>query len=353
MTTKVWDAGAWVDLAPDPVFVETDFWFPTSPYVANAATGSSTVLLDASGEYVSWVFQAPRTGTIDRLRFNGGGLTTNPSTADCRLETVDAATGLPTGTLAGTTANGSVSITAANSSWEATLTTPLAVTQGQWLCFKVAWASGNFNVLREPNAGIATTFGGLYGVQSQGGVTGRFHNGPHPFGIRYNNGLYERLSRSIIALGTITNNYQDATNPDERGIKMTIPFDCKASGMWFAKGTSTGNRTLKFYDSSTTLLWSLAWDADFQSGTNPLIFLRFSSDIDLVGGADYRLTCLATEAVNIQVNEITAPSGLGHAFAGGTGVVWTQRNNSGGSWTDTTDKIAAMGLLISGVYAPS
>lgn len=347
MTTKAWSGGAWVTIGD--VMNNADMWWPAAPYVSNPGTGSSTVLLDASGEYVAFIFQAPKSGVIDRLRFQGGALTTNPSVADCRLETV-AATGDPSGTLAGTTSNGAVTINAANSIWEATLTTPLTVTQGDWLCFKVAWTSGAFNVIREPNAGNSLYWGGLYGAQSIGGVASRFSNGPMPFGIRYNDGLYAKLDRSIVAAGTITNNFISTTNPDERGIKFVPPFSCKATGMWFAKGTGAGARTLKLYNAADSVLWSLAWDPDFMSGTNPMVFLRFNSDINLTGGAIYRLTCLATDATNIQLCEITVPTGLGVSLPGGTSVIWTQRNDAG-AWTDTSDKQAAMGLLLSGVVS--
>jgi hypothetical protein len=271
---------------------------------------------------------------------------------DVRLETI-AATGLPSGTLIATGANGTATITSANSNIEITFGTPPTVQQGDWIYLKLLFTSGNVSVVREPNAGIPSTYGGTYGAQNIDTVTGRFHNKPFPFGIRYNDGNYARIDGTVIAYGTITNNYMLTTNPDERGIKMTMPFSCKAHGMWFSKGTSIGTRTLKLYDSANTVLWSNAWDADFQSGTNPVVFLRFDSDFDLVAGDIYRLTCLSTEAVNIQINEITVPTGLGYTLPGrGVEVEWTQRND-GGSWAETADKTAAMGLLLSEITVPA
>ena len=61
-------------------------------------------LLDAAGEIAGFVFRAPKAGEIDQIHFRTGTVTTGDD-LDVRLETVDAANGDPTGTLADTNSN--------------------------------------------------------------------------------------------------------------------------------------------------------------------------------------------------------------------------------------------------------
>jgi hypothetical protein len=120
--------------------------------------------------------------------------------------------------------------------------------------------------------------------------------------------------------------------------------------MWFSKGTGTGARTLKLYDSANTVLWSHAFDPDFMNATLPRVYLGFTDPIDLDRDSIYRLTCEATDGTNIQVNELSL-SGLQSLYSipGGIHVEYTSRSN-GGSWTDNAGASIAMGLLITGVY---
>ena len=59
---------------------------------------------EAANEQAAGVFQAPFTGTIDKVIFATGTVATG-GTVDVRLETVSIANGDPTGTLLGTNSN--------------------------------------------------------------------------------------------------------------------------------------------------------------------------------------------------------------------------------------------------------
>jgi len=74
------------------------------PYVSGPDTAGNRII-DAAGEKVAFIFEAPKTGTIDRLLFRTLGVTSG-ATVDVRLETIDASNGHPSGTLWGTDTNG-------------------------------------------------------------------------------------------------------------------------------------------------------------------------------------------------------------------------------------------------------
>ena len=80
------------------------------PVPPNSGTSSTTfgtpMLLNAASEEAAGVLYAPKTGTISKIGFLTGTVTTG-DTVDARMETVSAANGDPTGTLLGTNSNGS------------------------------------------------------------------------------------------------------------------------------------------------------------------------------------------------------------------------------------------------------
>jgi hypothetical protein len=353
--TNVWDSGAWVEVSeggapyvPSLTPVYGEVWYPSPPYTINPGTGSNAPTIDASDEWVAWIFQIPRDGTITNVGFRGGALTTNPSVVDCRLETVDAS-GLPSGTLIATGANGSQSINASNSWWNPALTTPPTVNQGDWVALKIAWTSGNTGIQRGPDAGNVTFNAGIYGVNRFGGSNSRFSNTPFPFGLQYSDsGIYANMPGVNSYSGLLTTNYTSSSNPDERGIRIDMPIACQAAGMWFCRGTGTGDRTLKLYDSANTVLWSLALDPDYGNSTNPIVMLMFDQFIDLDVDT-YRLTCLATSGGNVNLNQLSIVGfqGLYHG-PGGAFVQYTTRND-GGAWTDNAGASASMGLLLNGI----
>lgn len=107
------------------------------------------LLIDAASEKAASIVRAGKTGTIDKVGFKTRTVTTG-DTVDVRLETVDLATGNPSGTLLGTNSNGSQVIgDADDNTWFTTaLTTGVAVTKGDLFAVVIVNGSvpGNMNI---------------------------------------------------------------------------------------------------------------------------------------------------------------------------------------------------------------
>lgn len=315
--------------------------FPQTVALGQVAT------LDAADEKAAVIFQAPKTGTIDRVGFRTATVTTG-ETVDVRLETVDG-NGNPSGTLVGANTNGSqiILLTDDNIFFEVTLTAGASVTRGDWLAIVVVMPSvttGNLQISRTNAARLRP-----YVAQFAAAAWSR--SGFEAIGsIRYNDATYGNVP-GLFPVGSslATESFQSGTNPDERGNKITVPFPCEIVGAWFRSNSGTlGDFTLKLYDSGTTVLESIAVDGDISGSVNGVEdTILFDTEVTLAAGDVVRLTKLATTATTTGLVALVAPTGMAAALPGGGQMVYTTRNDSGGAWSDTADKVAGIGLIVS------
>ena len=88
--------------------------------IVNAVTLLVIFCLPKGAEKLAFIFVVPKTGTIDRVSFSLGTVTTDDS-LDIGLETVDATTGAPTGSAYGSSAVATQASVASNTAYEMTL----------------------------------------------------------------------------------------------------------------------------------------------------------------------------------------------------------------------------------------
>lgn len=304
--------------------------------------GYASILLDAANEKAAYIVQAPKSGTIDRVCFRSTTVTAAEAAALVRVETV--VDGTPSGTLFGTNTSGTANINASDTWYEVTLTAGAAVTKGDWLAVVVALpvgTSGNLNLARGNQAHVSRPYVAHF-TAAWSKITA-----PPIGALRYNDASYPHIPGLLSFDSLATGTFQTATNPDERGNKITVPFACKVWGIWQNGVTSDGDFTVKLYDDADTVLSDLAVDGDHHSDTAAVSeFIGFDNEVTLAAGDVVRLTLLATAGTSTALVEATCPSGLSAALPGGGQMVYTTRND-GGAWTDTTGKVAFLGLIVS------
>jgi hypothetical protein len=331
--------------------------WPSSPYMPGNQSNPGTLLVDGASEKAGQVFKAPKTGSITKLYFSTFTVTTG-ATMDVRLETVDASTGLPSGSLQGTNTNASLVIANSDDNkWlTVTLTAAAVVTVGDDLAFVVAnpassfgnmniacFASGNStNASRFPYALLFTS---SWAKQATSMACG----------VEYSDG-----TQFLVGPGPWVNasqlSFSDSSNPDERGLKFLVPFDCSVIGILVNLSASAGaTYTVKLYDSVDTVLASVAADGDlYQSGGWGVQHLYLGSEISLTANAVYRLTIRATNATSVaQYSYVEVAANADMAWAsGGINCYETTRNNDG-AWTDTTTRRPnPWGVIISSIASP-
>ena len=104
-----------------------------------------TFSLAAAGQKIAFVFRAPKTGTIDQVGFLVRAVTVS-QTLKVSLETVNPATGHPTGTLIAAGASGTVASPAANTFYEISLGTPPSVTINDYIAVVIEFDSTGGNL---------------------------------------------------------------------------------------------------------------------------------------------------------------------------------------------------------------
>lgn len=313
------------------------------------ATGFNSIgPADASGEKLAIIFQAPKTGTIDRLCFRTATVTTGGD-VDVRLETLDS-TGFPSGTLKGTNTNATQTIDAANDdTWfETTLTSGASVTKGDYLAIViVAGSPGNLSIARispgdaqvKQISGTATYLGGAWSMGASNVPIGA---------VRYDDATYPHVPGMMPYSSVASTAHSSSTTPDEYANKFVAPIDCTVTGLWATIGSyvSGDNFDLVLYDSASTSLASVSMPAPFASNTAHF-FNYLSTTVDLAAGSTYRMSVKPTTT-----NAINCPLWTPNASAFGarSGAAWSMVSSSrvdAGSWTDSTTAYHHCGIIIS------
>jgi hypothetical protein len=315
----------------------------------------ASLTIDASGEKVAWIIQAPKDGTIDQVEFRTGTTTTGDD-VDVRIETVDAATGDPTGTLWNSPTNTTnATVTIANGDdnvWKtATLTAGAVVTKGQLLAIVVVnGASGNIaiaasldNISHQVKFPYVSHYTASWAKQTAARNL--------VVAVRYSGGTYGYVPAAWpISVLSAATTFASNSTPDERGIKFSLPWPVQVCGFWAFVDLDPADVTVKLYDSDgSTVLESLAIDKDQQVSaiSRPSHYL-FDTVVNLSKDTDYRLTLLPGSTTSVSIGHLTVNAAANwQAFPGGEDFHYTHRTDAG-AWTDVTTERPLLGLLVSG-----
>lgn len=320
-----------------------------SPWgMANGTTFAlSNYGLTASGHKAAIVFAAPKDGVIEEVGLMIGSVTAG-ATLDLRVETIDA-NGDPSGTLvaAGASVNLVVAGGDANTWKSATLGTPVAVTRGQMIAFVAdnTPSAGNLNVRNSAVApqqrGYSDVFAASWTKQTSAMCSG----------VRYQGDtLWARILGVIPATNMGFASWNDATNPDERGIRVITPFGGRIVGVWMFSVTValTGDGNVNLYRDDGSVVQASAFPGVQRSNTNSSgrTIHWFDQPVYSDRGEVIRVAVKATNASNnLGFNFVdVANAAVRGALEMGSQISYTTRN-AGGAWTDSDTTMPWMGLI--------
>lgn len=323
-------------------------WFTAIPDLSYLAQ-----LIDAASEKAAFIVQAPKTGTISKVLFRTGTVTTG-ATVDVRLETVSTTDGNPTGTLLGTDSNGSqvIADTDDNTVFTTSLTTGPSVTRGDIFAVVIVNPSVDFGNMQIVGfqSGSAGGAGGRHGIfpYSDLFTTAWTKSTILPVcAFEYSDGTYEEI-KGVYPMATVAvTSFNSGSLPDEIGIIFQLPMTVTVYGAWILTGAGA-NATVKLYDSDgSTVLASYTIDSDLRGGTSGrCYFVTFSSNVTLTKDTNYRLTLVPDTTTSITLSRFTVnAAAVMDAFPGGQNIYQTERTDAG-AWTNTTTERPLMGLLI-------
>ena len=340
------------------------FFFPSKAAPAGVGPAHTTAAtLDASGEKLAYIFQAPKTGSIRKGAFRTGTVTTG-DTVDVRFETVDLTTGFPTGTLFGANTNVSHTVNAADDNvWltTAALTADASVTRGDLLAMVVVNGStpGNMILSGVNVTGPRMQLANLpYNATNTSGSYAVLTNTNPCFAVEYSDGSYEYIPSvypaetfNTISIATNTS----GTTGDERGFKFQLPFSYQVCGAW-AWMNVPGNTNCDFilYDSDgTTALLTYTFDGNVDLASVGISEILFSSSATLLANTNYRIVLKPSTTTTMTMYDMDVDAAaVMDACEGGQNWHLTYRTDAG-AWTDTTTKRPFMGLRIDGIDVSS
>ncbi len=262
--------------------------------------------LNAADEYIAFIMAVPKTGTLKKVCILTGTVTT-ADTINVSIETVDPATGYPSGTLYATGATGSQeSPTSSTFYWIAiNSTSGISVTAGDLIAIKVSldYVDGDMT------------------IQYNNWIHNPTNSEIFPYVERYVDSTHTKgVSEPCVALeydGEIINsgsvccksssvNYNNSSSGDYKALKITMPFGARIVGAWAYADIDNPAQLILYSSDGYTSLGTISFDPDIRVSTSAGIFISFfSSPITLIKNSSYRLALIATTSSNITFHYMT------------------------------------------------
>lgn len=306
--------------------------------------------LSSAGHYLAYVFSAKEAMTISHVGFRAGTSTGSP-TMEVRIETVDATTGLPSGTLWAANTNGTTGTVSSNTNVLQALTASASITKGQIFCVKVSLASGTSQIIQHGN-GVTSLppFNSSlpYQITNTGSPTRALLSGTPLIALGSNSTTFYQVPPAC-PLSAMAGNTFNNTNSAKRGLRFTPPMNCRAIGIrWYNSNAAGDYNIVLFNDSGTELSSSsTAFDGDHNAASaSGSMVAYFDNAVTLSAGTTYRAVVEPSTTTNVNVTTITIPStDYRSASPAGTTAHYTTFASS--AWDDTnTAVLPLMDIII-------
>lgn len=302
--------------------------------------------LDAAAEYTGMVVRAKEAMVVSHVAFRTGTVAGSP-TLDVRIETVDATTGLPTGTLWATTTNIVSGALASNTWYLLTFTSTATIARGDVFCVKFAYNSGTSVQVSVGNGMSGTQSGFPYGVRNTG-TPAKFLAHPLVAALGSSASTFYCIENLVpatpAAVGINTGTY------DAHGARFKVPVACRVSGIVFPVTSTYGEFTAGIYSDAGAELssTSTAYDIDqIIQSTGVALFLNFDNSVELAADTWYRAAIWPTTATSTTIYVATiGAADYRSALPIGPDFHYT-RKAIGGAWDDTlTTQYPVLDLMI-------
>lgn len=332
-----------------------EFFFPDLPATVAAApslSGAATMDLNGASQWVAFVFAAPRTVSVDCTFFRINSATTGCG-ATVRIETVDTATGLPTGTLAHANAAQSVTIGTGAANYEVIFPGAFTLTKGTLYALYVGVASGtpsavNFATFSDDGSDIVFP----YVLDFDASAAIRDSISPvMGVGVAGGSALILEKAWPVATMGN--DSYGSTATPDTVGNQVTLAAPMRISGLW-AWVDLDGPANVHLYDSDgvTVLATAEAYTNVPPVATQGANLFHFASSIELEAGTYYAAIEATGATIALGVMTFTSDKwrqGSPHGGAAFAHASCTQTPSGVGSWTVTNTKQAFVGLIVDGI----
>lgn len=339
------------------------FYYPTMMNFGSASSNLAlgSVLLNASTDKVAFVFQVPKTGTLDKAEFLWSAVANNPDNGmKVSFQDLDATTGFPD-----TTADQFRVVTGApiTAGWAVPglITSDgtdggvkRSVTKGDMLSFVIEFSSFVASDSISPAVWTgASNHESLncYVADASTGTYTKSATGVPLMVLKYDDGTYVApytgfTTFPVTAL-TLTS-YNSGSTPDEYAVRFQMPFSCRVAGLW-ARVDPNDDLELVLYN-GTTAEKTISIDKDNVRATTPgYVFGLFATQYTISANTTYRVAVKPTTTTNIQITRFTGTSASVLAAIPGGAEWYESTRTDAGAWSDTTTSQPMAGLIIDGI----
>lgn len=319
------------------------------PGLIEAPTGGislgSAITMTAAGHYIAYIISAKEAMVVSHVGFRNSTATGSP-TVDVRIETVDATTGQPTGTLWSPTTN-LVSGTLTTNTWNLlALTSSATISKGQVFAIVLRYNSGTSIIINSFGGAFLGGKNFPYQITNTGTPT-KATMTMVPIALGSSSTVFYNV-RGLWPVSAVATNTFNNTNSARRGLRFKLPFPARATAIRFGDSTSTGDFRVTIYDDAGTELSSSHndFDGDVLANLNGVTYAQLANTVDLAADTWYRAVVEPQSATNITLFTLTLPS-LNYikAIAGTANAHYT--TYASGAWTDTaTDQLPILDVLL-------
>lgn len=320
-------------------------WPGLGAWVGTVAV-STEVILDAAGEYVTYIYQASEDMNLSHVGFRNSTATGSP-TVDVRIETVDATTGLPTGTLWATDTNIVTGALSANSWNLVALTASATIAAGSIFAVKIAYNSGTTATITRIS-GYAPALNLPYVVTNTGTPAKATNTTAQTIALGSSATDFYALPNTLpisAASGAVALNNSTGAR---RGMRFKLPFTVRAIGATWWASTTAGDYKIELYDDAGSSL--LATSSTFDGDSSQLSGSKsnnayFDDPVTVTANTWYRLVVTPTSVTNISMAAVT-PAGTDYleAMPGGANSQLTTYATAGG-WVDTATQVSCIDVI--------
>ena len=321
------------------------YWFPG--FLFNSGSITNELNLNAANLAVAytWPTGVGKAGNLTKIHFDVRSLT-SAGDIDVSVETLDATTGEPTGTLISAGASVTMSLTAAQNEIAelgtdaviADVNTPFAV------------------VFRNPGSGFANWTESSLGASGAYTTNWEYNGSSWSVGSRngkctleFDDGEKVHPSTGFVNYAGGTPSFNVNDSPNEYAGLWNVPFDCKVAGFamrTFGGSSYPGTAELGFLDSDDTLVGSTTTKtfSGFKNGTYVPIWL--DSELTITAGEEYRSYCKAISTGDVRQYIGSFENSEDRLQRNSSLQPQLQGRTSGGAWSNVSNSVMAHSLII-------
>jgi hypothetical protein len=304
--------------------------------------------IDAAGEKVAFVFAAPRTGTLHKVRFRIGAAAT-PEDVKVSFQDLDAS-GDPDGTpdQYRVVASASVAVgfvaTGILSSDGTDTGTKRSVTRGDILAVVIEFNSATGNIQVSTHSSVLSAVSTAY-MDHFTASWAKSATAAPLMSIEYSDGATYPIDGAMP--GSFANEtFNSSSTPDERGNTFTLPFAARVVGMW-AWLDYDNAADLVLYSGTSALATAAVPAAAVRPQNTAGLVTRYFGTAQEVEATTYR-AIVKPGASNVGLSTCTLADAVERAAFWRSDFFSTTRTDAG-SFTDLSTKVFQVGPIIDAV----